>query len=414
MANQTGNIIESGLNFSSISILSCKVSEYEIKDLIKIITIEESIYNKLLKGTVIFKDAEDVFKKYLDLVVGEVTINIQLSSPSTNPEVFELSFLLDSYNPVIQSDNDDSQYMILNLMDSSISRFKKEYSTSFKEMAGTDFIKSLSKDVLQKDLETDYSFIEPSSNKLSLAFPYQRFKYILSYLNQYLVSDNGYTNYIYFSNLLGSNFVTLSYLSNQTPQYAFAEQKASLVKNVANKDLFSLYVPVNKTTYREMSKEFALGSTKFMFDPITKSLVTTELTDYNTSGVVALGGKYSNFDKNLIDSKNRTYYSSTVSTKSQMAVMRGMFNFGDEIVIPNMEGDISRQAGRVVSVLFKNIDDTSKYNKSTSSNYLITNIIHNIYPKAYKQDITILRTAKEISSSTNQVEFTKYNSLNNV
>jgi hypothetical protein len=413
MANKgkTGKSIKTALNFSSVKLSSCKLSGEEIRDLVKIITIEESVYSKLLKGTVIFKDADNRYKNILDLVIGEMKIDIQLTAPDIDPEIIELSFLLENYNQIVKENNDSSQYLVLNFMETSLPLFKQEYSTSFVNKAGTDFVKEFSKNVLNKDLESQYSFIEPSSNKLSITFPYQRFKYILAYLNQYLISDNGYYNYIYFSNLLATNFSSLSYLCTQDPQYIFAEQKESLTNNVVNRNNFSEYNILNKGSIVDNISDYALGSTKFSFDHVNKQILEEEIIDYNKYGIVGLGGQSSNFDKNLIKSRNRTYYSSTSSFKNEMALSSGLFNNGDEIQIPNMEGDISRQVGRVASLIFKDNESTSQYNETLSTNYMISSIVHNIYPNAYKQDISFIRTAKIIRSSSNQELFTKYNSL---
>jgi len=400
---------QSGLNFSELQIVSCKLANDEIKDSIKSITIYESINNKLLRRTVLFKDADSIFKKYLDLVIGEVTIDIKLTT-TIDPTIIDVHFLVENYSQIVTANNESSHYLSLNLMDVEYNKFTLEYSTFMTNKSGSDFIAEFSKNVLNKTILT----LEYSPSKLTKTFPYQKFKYILKYLNQYLVSKDGFYNYIYFSDLQNTHFATLSFLSKQPPIHIFSEVSKPVFENRINKNFFCEYDILNKNSIKDGAKTCALGSTRINFNSSDKSVTETPITDYNDINAVGIGGRYLNFDKTLINAKHKTYYASSEgSNVNKLAMNRSLYNTGDKIFINEIEGDITRSVGRTASLIFKNDDITKQYNQSLSGNYLISEITHYIYPKAYKQDIVFIRNAKNNKSSSNQYVLSKFNGLTN-
>lgn len=361
------------------------------------IIIEENISNKLLNGSVTFNDEFKIFTLYGFSADEKIKI-ILYDNLNDKEREYTFSYVTHFINSPPGS---QSQEITIQFTETVYLNFIKEYSTSLNNKPISTFIEDFSKNVLGKTID----IVEQSKGKYTLAFPYQKFHFILSYLNQYLQSISGHTNYFYFSTLNATFFTTLENRLKLPQEYMIFQE---VQKNLSGIDLgltsFTDYkieqIPNIQQTLLEKQ-----GSSKVQYyDYNTGKIIEKKYSYSDIIKNTPILGKYSTFSKSIMDTDYYTYYASTPNVKNDMMIKQGLFNGGAYIYsLKNMLGDLRRTVGSTCKVLFreKNIGD-EQYELSNSGIYLISKITHIFMRNDYKQNMVIIKNGANYPTSEGQ------------
>jgi len=337
--------------------------------------ITESIYNKLLQANVTFRDTEKVF----------------LSMPFVGGETVDVAFQPQQGNK--------TDLIQLTLSDVNYKKFIKEYSTSFANQSISTFITNMSKNVLGKTLKN----VDATVDSSSFAFPYQKFHYILLYLSQYAVNSKGYTNYMYYSDLDGANYVSLSTLLAQ-PVFMNLVEFESALNYAENKNFFKFYMFNYGFDLKHDAASRGFGSTSYTFNSTTKAGTKTETTYNNIISSQKVLGGYSLHKSDVNFPESFHYYSSSTNVKGKNAAFNNTINSGMEIHI-SLPGIIYRRCGKIATIDFKDFSALGQEDfSSMSGDYLVTTINHKITAGTYTQGISLLRNGQYVQSAPTQIK----------
>jgi len=360
------------------------------------IKIVESIFEKLTTGSISFEDRDKFFDS--SPLLGGEKLTIEFKDKLYENEC-KLEYEVYGYD-LVSADNSQGQEVVVFFIDPLYKKYQKEYSTSFDttKKAPSKFIEEFSKNVLGKTLEEVVASKKIDSIEETIAFPYQKFHYMLSYLNQYISSDkNSYIWYFYYSDLFNTYYKPFSSMLNKDIFYVFAEVTRNLVEKDFNN--FSEYKRINNIDLLDTNINKGFGSTQKRWDSDNKAVIST---DYKMSEVLSgenTLGNYNLYGKSN-DSTDYVTYNSTESIKNKMIVLKQLFENSVRYSI-TLDGLIERSCGKLAYIVFQDFLDYNKeFNENKTGYYLIESIVHDFYKGAYTQNITLSRNGHLIQNSS--------------
>jgi len=365
------------------------------------LTINESIFQHIVSGTLIIDDKSKVFDSFP--IVGGEKINFQFNDrtePGKKKQSDDFEFEVTSFSVGVYDSNVvPTQKIILNFIDPTYKLLLKEYSTSFKDTLISGFVSDFSKKIFDKEIDN----LEISDEKKSFSFPYQKWDYILKYLNQYAKSKVGdYYGYLYWSDLLKTNYMTLSgllKLKDKDLQHTFKQ----VLPNMIDEDLnyFSEFNVKRDFDLMEIKVFKGDGNTNINFDPSNKSIVEVEKKYSEVIDKQVSTGKYTQFEDE-IDDVNSFYYASSDNFRSEINIINQNLKNGNYYSII-ADGWFGRRPGDLARLIFRDdLDFNKEENENTSGTYIITEIEHTFYPGSYEQQLTFLSTGSNIKISSKQ------------
>jgi len=365
------------------------------------ISMIETIENKLIQGAIQFRDPDNYFANLQ--LVGDEKIEFSFIDTESEEE-YELEFKCISWKQDPFT-NDAGGHILLDFIDPEYRAFTNEYSTSFKDKKISEFMSDFSKNVLNKEIENKN--MDETDEKKTLAFPYQKFSYMVTYLNQYAKNKNGQVYYIYYSDMFKTHYKTLSNMVSQEATMQFVETTAT-TSQLKNKGYFNSYILENKSNIMEANLNRGFGSTLINWDAENKEPVNTPAKYSEALGDEKQLAKYSLHDKKNDNAKQSFYYSASkeeTNFKNKISIIHENFINGISITI-SLRGKFERRCGEVANVTF--VDKTPEKedeNVSLDGNYLVTTIEHEIGPSIYTQHMELVRTGNYAEMSGKEVSF---------
>lgn len=373
------------------------------------IGIQEDLNSKILKGIIQFRDETKLFNKlYFN---GTEFVEVKLYNNIDKKNDF-FTFTITGHT----IDNNASEafnIITLDIAEPSYVYFIKEFSTSFSSfltqtekdsgltsLTITDFIKRFSENVLLKTLRNEH--IEPSKDEFSFSFPYQKFHYILSYLNQYLESVNGYHNYFYFTRLFHGTFLTTlqNLVSKDIQNYNYISQMTKN-ENAITTNAFSDYKIISTPNMQNLllSKQ---GSSRVQSYNYAIGIAVQK--DVRYSEIVKnqkLTNDWSILSKNILDDPMYTYYASTANYKNEAMVEQSLFNYNCEVIQIVVDGIIQRGAGDVFGINFIEQVGNDESDSFNSGKMIAQKIMHLFTHQSYTQEITLINNGKRVPMNVN-------------
>jgi hypothetical protein len=360
-----------------------EIKQFNLLKSLVSVEIKESINNNFLSGVIRFRDLDNVFLS--TPFTGNEKIEMKVECAHTDVQ-YSLEFYCIETNPMNVENNNDI-IKELTIVEKGWEKFFFEYSTAVSNEKISDFVSRFSSNVLGRTITN----IEKTDSNKCFAIPYMRFKNILTYLNQYAVSDQGYNDYKYFTNLLGEvSYVTLSWMLKQKQKIYLNEVSVKEANNhPAN---FSYYTLDNDYNLINIMLDKGMGSTQIKYDQTNKSVVTTENTFENLISNNKHLGKFSIINPITDAEKAFHYRASTSNNKSEIGFTRNEQKYAMAADIYS-DGLLQRRAGTLAKISFKNHYDKTNNNVLLNGLYLIETINHIFYPGAYSQVITAINTS---------------------
>ena len=350
------------------------------------IIIRESLNNKVLTGTIEFTDVNAIFNADV-FYTGKNILKLKFKDIVSEDNV-EYAFLITGIDDIKKDLN--SQLLTLSFTEEAALLLTQEFAGYLDKQTASDFIKSFSKDTLSKSIDK----LEDTSGKLSLAIPFLKFAHVLTYLNFYSKSTNGYCGYTYFTNSLKKvYYCTYSYLFKQDKELEFLQ--VPYAKAELDYTYFGAHTVKDNGNLLIMANACAVGGINQTFDFDKKE---PKMTEYTYSDLVKkskiTNGKYSLYPNTIDNKKSKYYYSEDANTykfeinhvlrtiESATAVSFGTY------------GVYGRGCGMVAKITFESMNDPQKSSDTErSGNYLIYSVVHHMFPSAYRQEFQAIRTS---------------------
>lgn len=367
--------------------------EIDLSQNVGLCVFGEDISQKLVNGQLTFRDEFKIFN--LIEFVGDEKIKIIIHDFLSNEDVtYEFRYISHTINSVPSA---PSQEITISFTEVSYPLFIKEFSIFIDNEPISDFVSRFSNNILKKKID----ILEQSKGKYSLAFPYQKFHYMLSYLNQYLNSVKGNTNYFYFSTLNATFFSTLQNLLILPKDYMYFQE--------VSKDNNGIDLGLSSFTNYEIEKipdiyqtllEKQCSSKLQYYDYSTGKMVEKSVKFSDVVKDEKMLGNVSALTKTLLDDYMYVYYGSTLNNKNKEMIQQGLYNNGSDILSISIGGNLRRCAGLTCNVSFmeKNIG-SENIEVGRSGIYLVTKLTHIFTRNDYKQKLYILKNAKNYPSS---------------
>jgi hypothetical protein len=390
-------------NIKSVSILKEFVGSngtpVEILHDLVFLNMSESIHNKTITGTLSYNDIKKVFD--LTPFTGNELVFIDLESKRTS-WTKTLVFKVISVNKK-KPENQSFGTVTMTIADIRNITLYNEFSTSFLNQSIGQFIK----DFAQYNLGTPNSLmdVDDTDGTFSFAFPYQKFVYILKYLNKFAKSaSNGGIGYYFFSNVYWSGFryKSLKTLLTADPIYAMNEVFA---QDILYPDVFWQSTRVSNLDIKVAALERGLGSTQFYINPDG----TTGISEAKYSQVITTlngTGEYGYITQLDMPTSFNYYDSNKLSVGHKLKIVDFAVRYADRVVI-KCKGSIERMCGEKVTLKF--LDRTlpkGNYDLEKTGDYLLESINHIFSRNTYEQLITAIRIGSKGQYSPDQVHIT--------
>jgi hypothetical protein len=203
--------------------------------------------------------------------------------------------------------------------------------------------------------------------------------------------SSSYSDYIFYENFDGFNFVSISSLLAQDPMHDI-EFRTNTESFIGNKNIkiykFDEYFDIN-----EMSRVNLFGTTFYKPDEINYAYTKTEQTLSDNYEVITTNGLSKQFNDNLSTASNivsTNFYDPDVS-KVRLASLKLLQNYN---FVVQLNGDFGRKCGNNLNMNFPNLDNESNINEAFNGNWMILAVKHMISQKnIYTQNLSLCKNA---------------------
>lgn len=377
-----------------------KSATFDLTPTYALVQFHESLEDKFPIGMIMFQDSGRIFDE--TPFTGDETLTIKLKSLKTNQTVTRV-FDCYSFLPTQPEERNASTSVItVYFRDKNIAKLYGEFSTSFKETLISEFAEQF----IKKNFDITNLTVEKTDKKTSMAFPYQKFHYILRYLSNYAKNEKGIGKYMFFSSLFYTYYGTLTNLykiglNDGQPIWQYREELPD--RSPYHPLLFHSYVERKDFNAERFILDRGAGSTVYTWDPSTKKAKATpskysEVYSKNKLESTA----FSRFPKTIDAANSLNYYDADDNINQSNEMINQSYHHGISVSF-HTTGLLEVTCGVPVKLTFK--DYTAKTEKSEfkSGNYLISAIDHYFQKDEYKQEITAVRNYSFVKDSPNQV-----------
>lgn len=389
------------VNLQSVIILKefgdAEAQPIEILPDLVFLNIQESIGDKVLSGTLAYNDIRKVFD--LTPFTGNELVIIDLESRRSTWSKRIVMKVLSVVKK--RPENNSFGTVTMTITDMRIMSFYNEFSTSFSNTRISDFIRNFAK--YNFGMQNDLMVIDETEGNFSFAFPYQKFVFMLKYLNKFAVSAETqgslYHLYstLYFS---GMCYRSLTTMLRATPAYAMNEVFA---QDILLPDVFWQQTRVSNLDLCFIGLSRGFGSTHYSLgDDKTFTYSQAKYSEViaNQRGT----GSYGHIKQLDLASSLNYYEPNPKSIAHKNKILEMAVKFSDRVVI-RCKGSVERMCGEKVTMKF--LDRTlpkGNYDIEKSGDYLIESINHIFAKNSYDQNITMFRIGSLNRYSPNQVE----------
>lgn len=355
----------------------------EVTRLFLNLEIYENIFDKFLSGKIIIADTIDLISNFN--LIGNETININLYTINSDKNI-NLSFKIYKVNPENKTNNNLYKRKTIELFFCSNELIEQKNNIS-KKLIGQG--NQLISDLLTTNLLSNKTFNYDSSNELTIFSNFWSPSKIIDFICAN--SENNYKDYIFFENLNGFNFKTISSLINVDPIHDITFKKdddSLMMNNNIHFFKFSSYYNI-----LDSLKNGLFGNTFYSpnninneFDKVSNTLIDN-LNDIVTNG----NRRY--FDDSLSNIENNiglNYYNPDISL-NRLTSLKMLTNYNLSI---RLNGDFTRKSGDNLNIYFPNLDNESIINESFNGNWFILGIKHIISQNnQFRQNIVLNKNA---------------------
>jgi len=382
----TVDIITTKIN--KIDLISLNNNKISLKNIFVTLNIYESLFENFKLGKLIIKDTFDLISTFPILGGEELEIFFSSDNDSQDQKSKIQSFVI--YN--IESDNniqqqEDNKKLITLYFCSPEMIEDKKNAVSRRFSDDTEIVlKYIVNDILKSTKDFNMHKVD---NKLDFISNFWSPSKILKYIETN--SRNVFDDYIFYENMLGFNFNSISNLMQQDVShtihfsddlemlYSYNSVKGKLMKKYFN-DIEALKFGVYGNTYFKIDPSY-YGFNKFQQD-------FTTITDHNTS----LGKNVQHRD-GLINNNsiNLTYNNGNQLSKRDL-ILKSLSKYHQII---KMNGDSTKTIGQVIDFEINlRVREKLEINDLLTGKWFITNINHELnHDGTYEQIIKITKNA---------------------
>jgi hypothetical protein len=279
----------------------------------QVISIEifEDLFSPFITGAITVKDSYD-FVNLLPFV-GEELINVKIYTPSfEQKDYIEQQFYIYKITDRIITGDRKVFYRLHIISKEAVADVNKNISKAYDGKV-SDIAKTIITDKYHGLESVKTPVIEESSNKTKFISNYWTPVKSLNYLANVAKTATGGSNYLFFENRKGLNFVSLEYLYNQPPVIEFvydnyardieADGRSTINLNEDYKRILELDIPV-VNNYLDRASSGMFASKIISIDPFTKKYLSKNFSitdDYENTYHL---NSHSPFSKNNISQPN--------------------------------------------------------------------------------------------------------------
>jgi len=216
------NLNAAGLSEWDIIFVNQFGDESEMSGIVEQVSIFESIYNNCIIGNIKVKDGTGFVEANGIIGSGKEMIKIEIITPSLSVDTtanFEKQFVINS----ITNGQKENGYIIYDVGVVSPTLIKNNntiISRSFSGMTSSEIVEYVAADIMEFGVDYEWEQmkeIEATKHTKNIVVPNWNPFQLMNFLAKNSVSLDNYSNYMFFENNEGFQFVTIDTLKNKEP-----------------------------------------------------------------------------------------------------------------------------------------------------------------------------------------------------
>ena len=402
----------------SIVIESDQGGSVDITDKCKHISIYEDMFQSFMSGYARIVDEHNLVKHFP--IIGQETIKIKYKTPGFNKDMKKLVFDIYSSEGRTKADNMKSEVYDIRFISKEYrlcrsDRISKAYTGKISDMVSSIFEEYMpDSSALVLSTKGEHKYVIPDLNVQET----------IEWLSTRAMSDESpnNSNYVFFQNSNGFNFVPISSLATQTPSYSYEaiptstsmepKNSSSLYKQFYNIETFS--VPRQFNRLEEMESGL-FSSNIIVHDVINKKYsvgINTYIQNWEDSDhceeypYLPLKNRYSNNANSfgVIKSKHVGLHDDYPESQNpeewalkRVSSLKGFDTLKMEIEIP---GNSDIKVGETMNIRVPSSEplkrqDPDWFDKYLSGKYLITSVRHHISVLESREYTSIVELSRD-------------------
>lgn len=378
----------------------------DLKPLYQNLTFVEDIYACAITGSIIIKDAVNLLNTFR--VSGYEKLTVVFRTPGINQDYIKKVFDIVEISDLVKADNDRVQVYRLNFVSNAATKDKTTKISKSVKGKVSDIAKKIYSEFIGGDLTTEDT-LQEQKYVIPRWSPFKTLEWLAKRAIPAKRSDE--TNYVFFENLDGHQFVPLSKLNSGdsimtyyiVPKNARNDNPskgADLSKEFSNARSVHV-IKSNQKLKEQMSGAF--GSTLYVHDVTTKQWGRFEYNYNDDDGKV----RYVDVKKLTKSSDKYSVPSSIVHLSTKQTGLMGedypdtqdhpswlQRSISSNVLMESMKlkiataGNSLLRAGSIIEFYMQKpsairVEDSDWYDKVFSGRFLITTIRHIITPEGY-------------------------------
>lgn len=243
MANTDSIKFAGDVNVGKIEIIASNGFFQDVTNQVKVIEIYEDIFAPFISGTLTFRDSLDL--PNLFPFIGEEYVNIKINTPTfeDKTQIIDDQFFLFRMSDKSKMGDRNMIYQLGFISKEALVDMNKKVSKAYSGKPNEIALKVIkdSYDGLESKKKVN---IDNAINKTKFVSNYWSPIKIINYAVDNAVNDNGVSDFLFYENRYGLNFVSLETLSQQTVYQDFIN------------DMFMREDRSDGTTIRDVNKEY--------------------------------------------------------------------------------------------------------------------------------------------------------------
>ena len=278
-----------------------KLGTIDISGIFDELNIYDSIMMPCMSGNIVIRDALGLSSRlYLD---GSEYININIGKEDEE----DVTSIKKTFRIYRQSDrkniNQTSEMYVLHFVSEELIFSKQQKVIQTYTGNHHEAVAAILKDYLKvKQVVGKIGVIEPSKGIHTYNFPNMSPFEALNWLAQRAISNEGLSNFLFFQNQLGYNFVSLSKLITQNVLFDVNFNPKNLTPSVAQELIGARDVRIGEQhNLIDNIQNGVYAGTFIGFDPLTRKITTNKINFQN----IYNKSKHANKNPNITAAKNR-------------------------------------------------------------------------------------------------------------
>ena len=396
---------------------------YDLRSIFTELNIFDHILQPCMSGNLLLKDAQSINSNFV--LDGSEFIEIDISKESDN---FRIQKAFKVYKQTDRKqDSLTSESFILHFISDEFVYSEQQTISQYYKSTYTEVATKMLSDKLKVDVK-NISLLEKSKGIREIIIPQMKPLEAIMWCARRALNSNNLPNFLFFENINGYNFVSLSTLKSQASSYTIYFE----IKNIQDsleRELFGArdFEIISQYDYLDNIRSGVYSGTFIGFDPVTKSIVEQKIhytdifndktlnknrnvtvdrnrdkklnVDMETSKVVSfptpLNRKTNSYIKNNDPYSINTGESPQYFIMQRKAILKNLFSQRLKIALP---GNFLLSSGKVVDVNKQknSTDQDDSRDQSIYGKYLIVATRHIIQQSKHE---TLIEVATD---STNE------------